>query len=329
MLLSRTHGGLMVALSLFALCLIAADKPQEGVYDDPKKVDGDYAFQGEYKGEVGDKKIPFGLQVIAQGEGKFHAVAYHGGLPGEGAKSEGKIEVDGKLDGGVLEFGGENGKAVLKGDGAVQLLNKDDKVVGELKKVTRESPTLGEKPPQGATVLFDGKSADQFEGGKLTEDGLLKEGVTSKLKHGDGHLHLEFRLPYMPKATGQGRGNSGCYLQGRYEVQILDSFGLKGDNHECGGIYEISDPKENLCFPPLTWQTYDIDYTAAKFDDQGKKTKHATITVKHNGVLIQENVELVHATRAAPVKEGPDPGPLHLQNHGNPVRFRNIWWQAK
>ena len=79
-----------------------------------------------------------------------------------------------------------------------------------------------------------------------------------------------------------------------------------------------------MCYPPLQWQTYDIDYTAATYEN-GKKTKNATITVKHNGVLIQDNVEIPHATTAAPVKEGPEPGPLYLQDHGNPVRYRNIW----
>jgi hypothetical protein len=151
------------------------------------------------------------------------------------------------------------------------------------------------------------------------------EGVTSKQKFGNCKLHIEFRLPYMPKATGQGRGNSGCYLQGRYEVQILDSFGLTGKNNECGGIYSIKDTDQNMCFPPLAWQTYDIDYTAATFGADGKKTKNARITVKHNGVVVQDNVELDHATTAAPVAEGPTPGPLYLQNHGNPIRFRNIW----
>ncbi|MDB5340748.1 MAG: hypothetical protein JWN70_6367, partial [Planctomycetaceae bacterium] len=216
-----------------------------------------------------------------------------------------------------------------KGNGVAQLFDGDGNQVGELKRVNRESHTLGAKPPEGAIVLFDGKSPDQFEGGQITPDGLLKEGVTSKLKHGSCQLHLEFRLPYMPKATGQGRGNSGCYLQGRYEVQILDSFGLEGKNNECGGIYTIKDPSQNMCYPPLAWQTYDIDYTAAKYDDQGKKVKSAVMTVKHNGIVVQENVELTHATTAAPLKEGPEPGPIHLQNHGNPVRFRNIWIVAK
>jgi hypothetical protein len=107
-------------------------------------------------------------------------------------------------------------------------------------------------------------------------------------------------------------------------VQMLDSFGLEGKDNECGGIYTIKAPSVNMCFPPLTWQTYDIDYTAAEFDGS-KKTKNARVTIKHNGVTIHDNVELTHATRAAPLQEGPEPGPVYLQDHGNPVRFRNIW----
>ncbi|MDZ4684595.1 MAG: DUF1080 domain-containing protein, partial [Planctomycetaceae bacterium] len=130
---------------------------------------------------------------------------------------------------------------------------------------------------------------------------------------------------FMPTPSGQQRPNSGGYLQGRYEVQILDSFGLEGKNNEAGGIYEISDPKLNMCLPPLAWQTFDIDFTAAKYDADGKKTADARITVRHNGVVVQKDVALPRGTRAAPVKEGPEPGPLYLQDHGNPIRFRNIW----
>ncbi len=153
--------------------------------------------------------------------------------------------------------------------------------------------------------------------------------MTSKQKFKAFKLHMEFQLSYMPEARGQGRSNSGVYMQGRYEVQILDSFGLEGKNNECGGIYEVSAPKVNMCYPPLAWQTYDIDFTPATFDDDGKKTANARITARHNGVLIQDDVEVPHATRAAPVKEGPDPGPIYIQDHGNPVRLRNIWLVEK
>jgi hypothetical protein len=159
----------------------------------------------------------------------------------------------------------------------------------------------------------------------VTADGLLMEGATSKAKFGSHRLHLEFRTPYKPAARGQERGNSGLYLQGRYETQILDSFGLAGEMNECGGIYSIAKPAVNACLPPLAWQTYDVDFTAAEFDAEGNKSANARMTVHLNGIKIHENVELTHATTAAPLAEGPEPGPVYLQDHGNPVRFRNIW----
>ena len=136
--------------------------------------------------------------------------------------------------------------------------------------------------------------------------------------------HIEFLLPFKPLGRGQDRGNSGVYLQDRYELQVLDSFGLKGENNECGGIYSQTAPSVNMCFPPLTWQTYDIDFTSAKYDETGKKTKNAVVTIKHNGVAIHENLEL-HGPTPGGKKEDPSGGPLQLQGHGNPVFYRNIW----
>ena len=174
-------------------------------------------------------------------------------------------------------------------------------------------------------VLFDGTSADKWNGGHLTEDGLLAVGCTSKQSFKDFQLHIEFQTPFMPTARGQGRGNSGVYLQNRYELQVLDSFGLEGQNNECGGFYQIKTPDVNMCFPPLAWQTYDIDFTAARFDDAGKKTKNAIVNAQHNGVTIHDKFELPHLTPGGLPQEAPGEGPFMLQNHGNPVRFRNIW----
>jgi hypothetical protein len=220
-------------------------------------------------------------------------------------------------------FPGEQARGEIK-DGLLRVLLPNNDVIAELKKVERKSPTLGAKSPQGAIVLFDGRSAEQFNPGKMTDDGLLAAGAATKQKFQSCQLHVEFLLPFMPAARGQARGNSGCYLQGRYEVQMLDSFGLKGEDNECGGIYSIKAPDVNMCFPPLAWQTYDIDYTSARYEGD-KKVKDATMTVKHNGVPVHNHVELPHITTAAPMAEGPSPGPIYLQDHGNPVRYRNIW----
>ena len=137
-------------------------------------------------------------------------------------------------------------------------------------------------------------------------------------------MHIEFRTPFMPKSRGQARGNSGVYLQGRYECQVLDSFGLDGADNECGGIYSINKPVVNACLPPLAWQTYDIDFKAAKYGADGKKTTNARVTIKHNGIVIHDDQELTHGTPGH-VPEGAEPYGLYLQDHGNPVAFRNIW----
>jgi hypothetical protein len=300
----------------------AVEAEPDQVFTDPSKAGADIAVQGEYVGEL-TKGTRLGVQVIALGEGKFHAVTYLGGLPGDGWDREHTWEGDGEAKDGVCQFQSDKGSGRIQA-GVLSLSDADGNPVGELKRLERASVTLGKQAPEGAVVLFDGESAGNFAGGHLTEDGLLMQGATSVRKFGDCTLHLEFRTPFMPAARGQARGNSGCYLQGRYEVQVLDSFGLKGSNNECGGIYSIRDPDQNMCYPPLAWQTYDIDYTAARYDGD-VKISPAEMTVRHNGVIVHEKVELPHATTAAPVAEGPDKGPLFLQDHGNPVRFRNIW----
>lgn len=141
----------------------------------------------------------------------------------------------------------------------------------------------------------------------------------------DFQMHVEFRTPYMPKARGQGRGNSGVYLQGRYEIQVLDSYGLEGRDNECGGIYKVARPRINMCAPPLQWQTYDIDFRAPRFDAEGRKTEDARLTVKHNGVSIHDALAVPSPTLGGSKANLHRPGPILLQNHGNPVQYRNIW----
>jgi hypothetical protein len=296
--------------------------------------EADLAVQGEYSGDVddGNNVQKFGVQVIALGDGKFRSVAYPGGLPGDGwKKEEGTIEGETeRAADGTVTFKDPNGSVQGEAkDGALIVSDPNNaNVKGRLEKVTRKSDTLGATPPEGAIVLFDGgKGVNDFDK-KATDDKLLPAGANSKRKHGSCTLHVEFLLPFEPKGRGQGRGNSGVYLQGRYEVQVLDSFGLAGKNNECGGIYGVSDPAVNMCYPPGAWQTYDIEFTAAEWKD-GKKVANARMTVRHNGVVVQKDVEVPKPTTAAPVKETQEPGILHLQDHGHPVRYRNVWLVEK
>ncbi len=316
----------VLGLAMVAGVVSEAADSKGTTFTDPEKAGIEYQLQGEYVGEVEVDGQPqtIGVQVISLGDGKFRGIGYFGGLPGDGwSRGDKKNSAEGQLDDGVLRFTVDEADVEVK-DGMLTIAVAGE-TLAKLEKVDRKSPTLGTKPPTGATVLFDGRSVAAFENGKLVEDQwLAATNVFTKQKFGDHTLHIEFRTPFMPAARGQARGNSGVYMQGRYELQVLDSFGLEGENNECGGIYSIAKPNVNMCLPPLVWQTYDIDFTAARFDDGGQKVKNARVTVKHNGVVIHDDLELTHGTPGYHA-EGPGPDVLFLQNHGNPVVFRNIW----
>lgn len=329
-LCSRGLFGGAVGICLASLTPLGWAEDEAGVYVTPEEAPVDYQYQGEYEGKAGEELIRYGAQVIALGNDKFHLVGYAGGLPGDGwdATTE-KIELDGKIEGDQVVFKSDVFSVSINKSGTmIPVSNEDGVNRGELNKVVRQSPTSGAKPPADAIVLFDGTSADAFENGKIVQNDLLLADCESKQKFGDHTMHLEFRTPFKPLGRGQGRGNSGVYIQGRYEVQVLDSFGLSGENNECGGIYQIGKPKVNMCYPPLQWQTYDIDFTAAKYDNSGKKTSNAKVTIKHNGFVIHDDLELPNQTPGK-YQEANEPGPLYLQGHGNPVVYRNIWAVAK
>ena len=322
----------MLLTSVLSISAIAQDKkswikPTDAAKHQHFQIQGEYLAEFEDNGE--QRRI--GAQVIALSDKTFRSELFIGGLPGAGWSrgqeqrgSNGKI--DGKFQIWTSDDGGDPARTRLV-DGNLELVDNDGNIRVTFKKVHRKSPTLSAKPPKGALVLFNGSaaSAKNFERGQIVLGNLLRHDCESKEKFGDHQLHLEFRTPYMPFARGQGRGNSGMYLQGRYEVQVLDSFGLSGKNNECGGIYSISEPIVNMCLPPLSWQTYDVDFTAARYDSaSGKKIKNARATIKHNGVIIHNNLELPKGT---PGKnpEANSPGILYLQGHGNPVVYRNVW----
>lgn len=192
-------------------------------------------------------------------------------------------------------------------------------------------------PPKGAIVLFDGTDLSKWTAinGKdpaswKVENGYMEVGkgdIRTKETFGpDFHLHVEFWLPLMPKAKGQGRANSGVYLQGRYEIQVLDSY--MNDtyaNGSCGALYGILAPSKNANKPPEQWQTYDITFQAPRVDDTGKVTTKGRLTVTLNGETVIKDGEFDKVTGGAIDNKIGTPGPLKLQDHGNKVRFRNVW----
>ncbi len=313
----------LVSMLAMATCLLAAvttsaQNRTKMAFNSAEDAGPDFVIQGEYAGKLGDKDV--GVQVMARGDGKFEAVLLNGGLTGAGWDDKEKIKLSGSTTDNITRLFGEGYEAAIV-DGHLAINQGDAR--GTLKKVERTSPTIGLKAPEGAIVLFDGSSVDAWNPGKMAEDGLMGVGTRTKDKFDSFTLHLEFRSPFMPYALGQARGNSGMYLQDQYECQILDSFGLEGADNECGGIYKNAKPLVNMCYPPLSWQTYDVEFTGAKFDSDGKVTSPAKCTIEHNGVVIHKDLELSPTPGGG--QHDQKPGALFLQDHGDPVRFRNIW----
>jgi hypothetical protein len=321
-------GATLAAWLIVYFAPVATAQPRRpGAFTDPAQAGPDFVLQGEYSGTLyvpGRGWESTGLQVIALGGGKFDAVRYRGGLPGAGWDRVNRWKYSGQAADGKVVFADERGGFVV--DGATALgFAASGQELGRLARIERQSPTMGLAPPSNATVLFDGTSTEQLQGAKTTPDGLLLAGLLTKMPVDAFRLHLEFRTPFMPAARGQARGNSGVYIQQRYELQILDSFGLEGVENECGGLYRQTRPNVNMCLPPLAWQTYDIWFTPPRFAADGQtKLANARITALHNGVPIHWHREITAKTGGGKA-EGPEPFPINLQDHGNPVAFRNIW----
>ena len=273
----------------------------------------DFLIQGEYTGILDGATV--GAQAADIDNGKFLVSLYQGGLPGAGWDKS-RINVR------ILEQ--KELQALVKG----------------LQRVERKSPTMGRKAPQGAMIVFNGKPNENVTG--RIEGGLLWAGSRTTKPVGDFAMHLEFRLPFKPSRlpSSQDRGNSGIYIYDNYECQVLDSFALdfveannpfktqSRNKQWCGSFYKFKIPDVPMAFPPLRWQTYDIDFTAPVFDGD-KKVKNARITVRHNGVLIHDNVELPKGTGAGGSRPEKSKGIINFQGHGNPVAFRNVWIEEK
>lgn len=202
---------------------------------------------------------------------------------------------------------------------------------------TQENPG---RPPSDAVVLFDGKDLSRWadKDGKpapwKVENGYMevlpKSGyIYTREPFGDCQLHVEFAEPLPAVGESQERGNSGVFLMGLYEIQVLDSYQNKTyADGQASAVYGQYPPLANASRPPGQWQAYDIVFHGPRFDHAGKLLRPARVTALHNGVLVQDNVELTGPTahgERPPYKPTPEKLPLALQDHENPVRYRNIW----
>ena len=316
---------LIAMLAMACSSIVAGAEP----VTDPSEAPPEFRFVGEYVGSLSVQKhgvwrpVRVGLQVVALGQGRFKGVEYLHGLPGAGWNGEKKAELPGELAGNVVKLDAVPVDVVV--DGVTARVGRTWKtpVFGTLRRINRASPTLGMQAPPAAKVLFANGQAQGLTNVKITDAGLLAEGAATKQPYSNFTLHLEYRLPLMAGALDQHRSNSGVYLQRRYEVQILDSFGNDPAFNGAGAIYRTKPADVSMSFPPLAWQTYDIRFQPARFKE-GEKLANARVTVWHNGVKIHDDYQIPDKTGAGK-PEGPEPLPILFQNHHDPVRFRNIW----
>lgn len=296
------------------------------------------AFMGEYTGTFyadSQVQVPAKAVVVAEAEDHYRIRIETTSV---GAGRDGaSVEVYGHKSGVECLIGDRSGGYHWGGqikDGHLSIRSEYGQHF-ELDKIVRKSPKEGLKPPADAVVLLAYEkgikpdlSAWTNQQWKALDSGTMQvsKGATrTKERFGDiKHLHLEFWLPLEPLNRGQGRCNSGMFLNDIYEVQILDSFGLVETSGDCGGLYNFKRPDANASLPPLTWQTYDVEFCAPRLNGDGSVKEAARITVYLNGVKIHDNVELPHGT-ANPNAEQKATGPIQLQDHGHPIRFRNIW----
>ena len=283
-------------------------------------------WQGEYVGtiEVDGGEQVLAAQVVARRNDNYELVLYRGGLPGHGWDPESGMErMTAKLSEGRLVFEDGQGHEYEVVNGAIVLSHEERGTLGKLSRTFRTSPTLGLDAPEGAVVLFDGTHVDKWrEGATRTEDGLLEQGARTVDEYGDIFLHVEYMLEFWDSGA---RTNSGVYIQDRYEVQILDSFGHSPGRSEDGALYRARAPDVNVTLPPYHWQTFDILFRAPRFDDDGEKIENVRISVIHNGVLVHDNVELKGGTGWGGRKKEVPREHLYLQRHRGPGVFRNVW----
>jgi len=262
-----------------------------------------FEYIGEYKSKTTDNFF----QVTLLKNDTFHITTYQKGLPGRGWDK--------------------------RTTALTKIITQDmlDESLKNWEKIEYLSPTLGKKAPENATLIMP-------DGYTNVKDGILSAGGKTTKEVGSFKMHLEFMLPFKPhrNPSNQDKGNSGIYIYNNYEIQVLDTFGLNYSAEEfkfkieskktqwCGCLYKMKVADVNMCMPPLTWQTYDIEFTAPVFEGR-KKVKNARLTLYHNGVKIHDDVELKKGTGAGALRPQLTKGFIYFQNHGNPVQYRNVW----
>jgi hypothetical protein len=298
------------------------------------------AYEGTYQADP-SHTTKATAKVIAEGPGYYRVVLQAEPLASDEPSAQ--FEIYGVQQGTKVNLFGRANAGYWHGTIAADRLVADPGYYGiglELKKTARPSPAEGAQPPAGAVVLLpfspgQAPDASAWTGGawKPLDDGSLqcnpgKGSITTKQNFGDIKLHVEFWLPLMADSFGQGRANSGVIINNIYEIQVLDSFGLVPSTGDCGAIYSQNRPRVNASLPPEQWQTYDITFRAPRMNPDGSVKEKARVTVEHNGIKVQDNVAIEGAT--AGHEPGKPPanvatGPLQLQDHGNRVRYRNVW----
>ncbi len=314
----------LVIVSVMVTSLLAADIVH--VSPDDVGPESIVHWQGEYLGSVEgeEAEVKLAAQVVARRNDNYELILYRGGLPGQGWDPESGTErLEATITEGQLEFQHDDGRVYKVKNGSITVCHEERGQIGVLERTFRTSPTLGLAASDEAVVLFDGSNVDKFrEGARMTDDGLLDQGARTAEKYGDIFLHVEYMLPFWDDA---GRANSGIYIQDRYEVQIMDSFGHPGGRGEDGALYQQRAPDLNVSLPAYHWQTFDILFRAPRFDDEGGKTENVRISVIHNGVLVHDDVELEKGTGRGGRREEVPREHLYLQRHRGACLFRNVW----
>lgn len=322
--------------TLFTGCL-ALSLSLSAFAADVKEIELQGNFEGSSKAPTGEE-MALTAQIVALGQGKHVAK-----ISVEGAVVEIKGMTKGKAEDGLclyeetVDLGPDMGSFKVSGKVENKVFSgtaegSDGMHKFTLNRVEKGSPTLGMKAPEGAIVLQDGTSMDAWiqEPFWNVRDGVMNMGghsIRTKEEFPSMQLHLEFKTPFMPNESpgSQGRGNSGVYVFGRYEVQVLDSFTDEPKDNLCGGIYQKAVPIAKACLPPEEWQTYDMEFHAPTFDGSGAKTGDAVITVKLNGTTIHDKVVLPSCTPGGVSDQEAAKGVLLLQDHHDSVEYRNIW----